>query len=373
MPQPHRSTLPETDTPATLLNAAHHRDPYPFYAALRAASPSGLHRDPGLGLWVASSAAAVEEVLNHPALRVRPVAEPVPRQLAGTPAGQLFGGLMRQNEGTTHHDGKAWATPLLTAPLPVAAAVQAIVQGGASPRHRSLNALLYEAPIAVLWHLLHPGEGEAGDLAALVRAVVTGWSAWADDAERAAASAAAALLLQRFGGNANRIGLFTQTCEATAGLVGNVLVALQREAGLRAQWLADAALDEALACEVARHDPSVQNTRRFVAAAASVRGHALQAGEAVLVLLASANRDASITPEAERFMLRTPPGRSFTWGSGPHACPGTTLSRRIAMALLRSWHGQGCDMPGLTRTWHYRQSPNGRLPHFDSAAPGASP
>ena len=182
--------MPETLAPATLLNAAHHPDPYPFYAALRVASPSGLQRDDATGLWVASSAAAVEDVLNHPALRVRPVTEPVPPSLQGAPAGRLFGGLMRQNDGPAHHQGKAWVTPLLAAPLPVSVAAREATCDGASPRQRELNALLYEAPINVLWRLLHPGGGDAGELAVQVRSVVAGWSPWADDAARAAANTA---------------------------------------------------------------------------------------------------------------------------------------------------------------------------------------
>lgn len=64
--------------------AATHPDPYPYYARLVAERP--FHRDPVLGLWVASSAAAVTAVLTNPACRVRPRAEPIPPALLGTPA-----------------------------------------------------------------------------------------------------------------------------------------------------------------------------------------------------------------------------------------------------------------------------------------------
>ncbi len=357
----------------SLLTAAHQPDPYALYAALRAAAPSGLHHDAALGLWVASSAAAVDEVLRHPALRVRPPAEPVPRPLVGTPAGVLFGGLMRQNDGPAHQRGKAWATPLLGAAMAVEAASHAVAAGGASPRHRGLNELLFDTPVRVLWALLHPHDGDPGELPAQVRAVVAGWSPSADDATRHTGSLAAAHLLKRLGGDANRIGFFTQTCEATGGLIGAVLVALQREAGLRARWLADPVLDDALALEVARHDPPVQNTRRFVGEPCTVRGHALQTGDALLVLLASANRDPRAHADADRFMLDRPPAPSFSWGRGAHECPGAALSRRIAMGLLRAWHEDGSPMAQLTAQWHYKPSPNGRLVQFDPHTPGSQP
>ena len=52
------------------VQAATAPDPYPYYAALRAADP--LHYDERLKLWVAAGSAAVCAVLQHPALHVRP-------------------------------------------------------------------------------------------------------------------------------------------------------------------------------------------------------------------------------------------------------------------------------------------------------------
>ncbi|MFL6199116.1 MAG: hypothetical protein ACJ76J_08070 [Thermoanaerobaculia bacterium] len=52
-----------------------------------------------------------------------------------------------------------------------------------------------------------------------------------------------------------------------------------------------------------RYDPPVQNTRRFVVEDGVVAGRALKEGDAVLVLLAAANRD--------------PAGKLFTFGAGP--------------------------------------------------------
>ncbi|HEY0821609.1 MAG TPA: cytochrome P450 [Rhizobacter sp.] len=351
-------------TSSALLSAPSSPDPYPLYAALRRAHPGGLHHDPTLGLWVASSAAAVEAVLRHPGLRVRPPAEPVPNTVAGTPAGAVFGGLMRQNDGPAHTRGKAWATAFLSGEWPVGGVVRELVAAGVSPRARPLDELLFDAPLRVLWQLLH-GTPAGDGLAREVRALVAAWSPAADDRTREAGSAAAAALLDQLQGDANRVGLFTQTCEATAGLMGAVLVALQREPGLRARWLDDAQLDEPLALEAARHDAPVQNTRRFAPVDVTVHGQDLKAGEAMLVLLASANRDPAANPEPDRFDLHRTAPRCYTWGLGGHACPGAALSRRIAMALLRAWHeDDAAGLDAATRRWHHRPSPNGRLAQF---------
>src|SRR5947199_4384545 len=83
--------------PADPIAAVTHPDPYPYYAHLVAEKP--LYRDDALGLWVATSAAAVTAVLNHDLCRVRPAAEPVPRALLGSPAGEIFRQLVRMNDG----------------------------------------------------------------------------------------------------------------------------------------------------------------------------------------------------------------------------------------------------------------------------------
>ena len=80
--------------------AATHADPYPYYAEL-AARP-GLFFDARLKLWVAASAADVRAVLTHADLRVRPLAEPVPAAIAGGSAGEVFGALVRMNDGERH-------------------------------------------------------------------------------------------------------------------------------------------------------------------------------------------------------------------------------------------------------------------------------
>ena len=88
--------MPPTDPIA----AVTHADPYPYYAALARERP--LYRDDTLNLWVASSPQAIAQVLAHPAARVRPPAEPVPRGLCPGPAGALFGRFVRMNDSAEH-------------------------------------------------------------------------------------------------------------------------------------------------------------------------------------------------------------------------------------------------------------------------------
>src|ERR1700704_2197965 len=86
--------------PADPIAAVTHPDPYPYYADLLARKP--IYRDEALGLWIASSAAAVGAVLGSDRCRVRPPAEPVPNALLGSPAADIFRHLVRMNDGPGH-------------------------------------------------------------------------------------------------------------------------------------------------------------------------------------------------------------------------------------------------------------------------------
>lgn len=66
--------------PANALAAVAHPDPYPYYRALAEERPFDF--DASLGMWVAAGPGALTEVLNHPALGVRPAGARVPAALA---------------------------------------------------------------------------------------------------------------------------------------------------------------------------------------------------------------------------------------------------------------------------------------------------
>lgn len=95
------------------VGAVVHPNPYPYYAAMVAERP--LHFDEQLDTWVAESAAAVQAVLTAPGCRVRPPHEPVPQGITGTPAGDVFGNLVRMTDGEPQNRLKAIVTQTLGA------------------------------------------------------------------------------------------------------------------------------------------------------------------------------------------------------------------------------------------------------------------
>ena len=369
----------------TPLQAATHADPYPYYASLR--RHDGLLFDADLGLWIASRATTVEAVLAHPDCRVRPLHEPVPAAIAQRAAGQVFAQLMRMNEGVAHRCPRAAVEPALagvSAPQ-VAAAVQ-LLSGDAT----QLDDWMFRVPVSVIAHLLGiPGE-QLKRVAELTREFVACLSPLSDEAQLRNADLGASQLRKMFSDvleetallaairsgewvgadvlNANLIGLLSQTCEATAGLIGNTLVTLARRPDLLEQVQRTPTLAMALVEEVARYDAPVQNTRRFVAQRCTIGGQVLEVGATILVLLASANRDSAANPDPDRFLLERPQRRTFSFGVGRHQCPGQqlalTLASQVILALLQR-------QPVLPVPFSYWPSLNGRIPRFHHAAPGS--
>ncbi|WP_027923274.1 cytochrome P450 [Pseudomonas sp. URMO17WK12:I12] len=363
--------------------AATHADPYPYYAQLRA--QGGLMFHTGLNLWVASSARTVAAVLAHPDCHVRPCAEPVPKAIAGGMAGKVFGQLMRMNEGERQRCPRSAIEPGLG--LIDRDEANALVAARLiTPDADGLYNAMFRGPVCVVAALLGFTPAQGRMLSALTAEFVACLSPLSNQAQLDAAQAAAEHLQGyfvellddpdnkspllggirgRFSGDhetliANLIGLFSQTFEATAGLIGNALLAVMRN-----PLLHEARVDDLIA-ETQRFDPSVQNTRRFVAAPCEIEGVSLQSGDVILLLLASANRDPQLNDRPDEFLLDRPQRRSFTFGAGRHQCPGQVLALGIASATLREILLHRSALGRLA--WAYRPSLNGRIPVFRDLA-----
>jgi cytochrome P450 len=387
------STDPEIAHP---LAAVTHPDPYPYYARL---AEMDLYRDETLGLWIAASAEAVSAVLTHPASRVRPSAEPIPVALLGSPAAEVFGRLVRMTDGARH----AALKPAVTATLD-GAAMQGL--GAAADRWAARLAAgldadgdasrLTEFAFALPAHVLGSGLGLSDDGVAavvplvedLVRCVFPGgtpeqiergrrsagllWERIAAALDAQSGTTAPSLLRSlaahpgveddRAGAVANAIGFLAQAYDATAALIATTLLTLARQA--RPGGTPAAALDAlpAFIDEVARFDSPVQNTRRFLAEPAAIAGRDLRAGDAVLVLLAAANRDPRANPDPNVFDPTRPAPRIFTFGVGPHACPGRLVATSITRAAVARLLLNGVDPARLDVGPAYRPSPNCRMP-----------
>lgn len=372
-------------TPDDPIAAVTHPDPYPYYAELVARRP--LYRDDALGLWVASSAAAVTAVLGSELGRVRPIAEPVPRTLLGSPAGDIFGQLVRMTDGAAHTRAKPGVAARLAALEPDRVAAQAAAAAerliaelavGSSPER--VAAFAFRLPVDVVASLLGVATAHLAETAAWVGDFVACLAPGSSAEQVARGATAAGHLAEQFGSLlarpqldavvANTVGYLSQAYEATAGLVGNTLVALGREQEAARSLDGDPGLLRAVVREVVRFDSPVQNTRRFIAADGVVAGQPMKAGDAVLVVLAAANRDPAANREPARFDPLRRERRAFTFGLGAHACPGEELATSIAEAGVRRLLAAGANPREVAVSPDYRASANTRIPLFHATAAG---
>jgi cytochrome P450 len=386
--------------PADPIAAVTHPDPYPYYAELTATRP--IHRDDALGVWVACSAATVTDVLTNPACLVRPLSEPVPRALSGSPGGSIFGRLVRMNDGAKHaalrpavsaatagieksvaEEARRWAEHLVKELDPagdlsrvneVAFRLSTYVLAsllGVPPDMLARTAALASdfarsiAPGAAVDQLAR-GNAAAGELLDKFRSrlgarAVASPATLLGDLDREVGRAGTA---DREDVVANGIGFLSQAYEATAGLIGNTLVALGRQSRARAAVRSDPGQLAAVVREVARYDPPVHNTRRFLAHDARVAGQPMKAGDVVLVVLAAASRDPLVNSEPARFDPFRPSPQTFTFGVGPHACPGEMVATAIATAGVRQLLAVGVEPERLAGRVTYRPSANTRVPVF---------
>ena len=161
---------------------------------------------------------------------------------------------------------------------------------------------------------------------------------------------------------ANGIGFLSQGYESTAGLIGNTLLALAAHPDLYDWVKAEPHGVRDVVWEVLRYDSPVQNTRRFLAQAAEVAGQKMQAEDAILVVLAAANRDPAVNPDPHRFAVARPDRRTFSGGAGVHACPGQDLAVTIAAAGVERLVLSGVDPARWRKPASYRASGNVRVP-----------
>lgn len=374
--------------PPDPIAAVTHPNPYPYYAHLMAEAP--LYRDEALGLWVASSAAAVTGALSDDGLcRVRPVAEPVPQTLAGSPAGEIFGRLVRMTDGQDRCplknavsaalasvDGPAaaekssrWArfladeigpktSPELISSFAFELPSYTVLSLLGVPAERLAEAARWTADFALCFspvaspEQIAEGKAAAGRILDLLRTLSTGLMATLlQEARRFERDDPDAVV-------ANAAGFLFQAYEATAGLIGNTLLALARHPETAQVDL------RSVVQEVQRYDPSVQNTRRFLARSGAVAGQEMEEGDVILVLLAAANRDPAANAQPDRFDPARQNRRLFTFGAGPHACPGEALATTIATAGVEAFLRSGVNPERLAENVTYRRSGNIRIPLF---------
>jgi cholest-4-en-3-one 26-monooxygenase len=79
--------------------------------------------------------------------------------------------------------------------------------------------------------------------------------------------------------------------------------------------------------EMLRWVSPIKNMARTAMADVELGGQRIPAGEKLLLLYPSANRDEAVFPDADTFDLRRSPNEHVAFGFGPHFCLGASLAR----------------------------------------------
>ena len=130
--------------------------------------------------------------------------------------------------------------------------------------------------------------------------------------------------------------------DTTAGLISHTVLLTGEQMDQREVVLASPELLPGALVECLRYESSAQALARTTLCDVSVGGVEIPAGEKVLMLYGSANRDpAEFGETADRLDVRREVGRHLAFSSGPHFCIGNHLARlqaRVAVEELFAAH-----------------------------------
>jgi cytochrome P450 len=125
--------------------------------------------------------------------------------------------------------------------------------------------------------------------------------------------------------------------ETTTNLIGNAVRALLAHPEQLAVVAADPmAMVPRLVEETLRWDGPVQFVFRRAIEDVTIAGAKISAGQIVVPLIGSANRDSSVFPEAHRFDVTREPAPNVAFGFGIHFCLGAALARLEARVALEA-------------------------------------
>ncbi|UUO01905.1 cytochrome P450 [Mycolicibacterium novocastrense] len=143
--------------------------------------------------------------------------------------------------------------------------------------------------------------------------------------------------------------------ETTGRLFGWMGKVLAEHPDQRKELAADLSLVPGAIEELLRYEPPGPHVARYVATEdVQFQGRTVPAGSALLMMLASANRDERHFADPDRFDIHRKPGGHLTFGRGAHFCVGAPLARlegRIALEeVLKRWPEWDIDLENARRS-----------------------
>jgi cytochrome P450 len=110
------------------------------------------------------------------------------------------------------------------------------------------------------------------------------------------------------------------------------------------QWAADPSLLASGVEEALRWATPNTHFMRYAVRDVKLRGQRVKAGEAVVVWLASANRDEEVFPDPFTFDVRRRPNKHLAFGIGPHYCVGHSVVRETLKLFFAELFSRFTDL-----------------------------
>jgi pimeloyl-[acyl-carrier protein] synthase len=115
--------------------------------------------------------------------------------------------------------------------------------------------------------------------------------------------------------------------ETTTNLIGNGVLTLLRNPAALEELRHDPALVPSAVEEMLRYESPSQHTGRIAPEDRELGGRLIRKGQAVMAVMAAANRDPERFPDPDRFDIRRENNRHLAFGYAAHFCFGAALAR----------------------------------------------
>jgi cytochrome P450 len=133
--------------------------------------------------------------------------------------------------------------------------------------------------------------------------------------------------------------------ETTANLIASATLLLCRNPDQLALVRADPSLIPNMVEEALRLESPVQSLFRLATEDTTVLGTAIPKGARIVVMYASANRDAAVFPDPDRFDVKRENAKAhLAFGKGEHFCIGAALARKEAAIAFETLLGRTRDL-----------------------------
>ena len=115
--------------------------------------------------------------------------------------------------------------------------------------------------------------------------------------------------------------------ETTTNLIGNGLLTLMRNPEQLARLRDDSSLIHSAVEELLRYESPSQHTGRIAREDVQIGGREIRKGQAVMAIMAAANRDPDRFPDPDRLILDRSDNKHLAFGWSSHFCFGAPLAR----------------------------------------------